>query len=69
MPRLVLPSVWPIALAMHLRHGMWSAAQTLGLTNSPKARIRANIAGYVLAVVIAGGFALVPLSVIVGIVD
>ena len=57
------------ALAMHLRHGVWSAAQTLGLTNTPQSRKRANLAGYTLAVVIAGGFALVPLSVIVGIVD
>ncbi len=57
------------ALAMHLRHGVWSASQTLGWTNTRQARRRANLAGYALAVVIAGGFALVPLSVIVGIVD
>jgi succinate dehydrogenase / fumarate reductase cytochrome b subunit len=58
-----------VALAMHLRHGVWSAAQTLGLTNTPAARRRANIAGYTLALVVAGGFALVPLSVLFGIVD
>lgn len=58
-----------VALALHLRHGVWSASQTLGLTNSPAARRRANLAGYALAVVVAGGFALVPLSVLVGIVD
>ena len=23
-----------VALALHLRHGVWSAAQTLGLTNN-----------------------------------
>ena len=57
------------ALAMHLRHGTWSAAQTLGFTNSPKTRHAANLLGYTLAVVIAGGFALVPLAVLVGIVD
>jgi succinate dehydrogenase / fumarate reductase cytochrome b subunit len=58
-----------LALAMHLRHGVWSASQTLGLTNGAAARRRANLAGIVLAVVVAGGFALVPLSVLVGIVD
>ena len=57
------------ALAMHLRHGVWSAAQTLGLTGTAQARARANVAGYALAVVVAGGFALVPLAVLTGIVD
>ena len=57
------------ALAMHLRHGVWSAAQTLGLTNSAEARTRWNRAGYATALVIAGGFALVPLSILFGIVE
>lgn len=57
------------ALAMHLRHGVWSACQTLGLTNTARARTRANLAGVALAVIIAGGFALVPLSILLGIVD
>ncbi len=57
------------ALAMHLRHGVWSAAQTLGYTNTPASRRRWNVAGYTVATVIAGGFALVPLSVLFGIVD
>ncbi len=57
------------ALAMHLRHGVWSAAQTLGLTNTATSRARWNVAGYVAALVIAGGFALVPLSILFGIVE
>ena len=57
------------ALAMHLRHGVWSAGQTLGLTNTAQARTRWNAAGYLTALVIAGGFALVPLSILFGIVD
>ena len=57
------------ALAMHLRHGTWSAAQTLGLTNTPAARARWNLVAYAVAAVVAGGFALVPLSVLFGIVD
>lgn len=58
-----------LALAMHLRHGVWSASQTLGFTNTAKSRANANFAGVFLAVVIAGGFALVPLSILFGIVD
>ena len=53
-----------VALGMHLRHGTWSAAQTLGFTSTPARAPRVNPAGYTLAVVIAGGFALVPLSVL-----
>jgi succinate dehydrogenase / fumarate reductase cytochrome b subunit len=58
-----------VALAMHLRHGVFSAAQTMGYTSTPAANRRAHLAGYTLAVVVAGGFALVPLSVLFGIVD
>ena len=57
------------ALAMHLRHGVWSAAQTLGLTNNARARRNANGLGYLLAVVIAGGFSLVPIFVLFGVID
>ena len=54
--------------ALHLHHGTWSAAQTLGLTGTAAARRRAKAAGWVLAVVIAGGFSLVPLAVLSGII-
>jgi succinate dehydrogenase / fumarate reductase, cytochrome b subunit len=58
-----------LALGMHLHHGTWSAAQTLGLTGTARARARAKAAGWVVAVVIAGGFILVPLSILLGIVS
>jgi succinate dehydrogenase / fumarate reductase cytochrome b subunit len=57
------------ALAMHLRHGTWSAAQTLGLTNNARARRNANVLGYLIATVIAGGFSLVPLFVLFGVIS
>jgi succinate dehydrogenase / fumarate reductase cytochrome b subunit len=57
------------ALAMHLRHGVWSAAQTLGLTNNARARRNANVLGVGLAVVIAGGFSLVPVFVLAGVIN
>ena len=58
-----------VALGMHLRHGVWSAAQTMGLTNTAQARAKANLAGYALALLIAGGFAIVPRSVLFGTVE
>ncbi|WP_343906606.1 succinate dehydrogenase cytochrome b subunit [Nocardioides aquiterrae] len=56
------------ALAMHLHHGTWSAAQTLGLTNNARARRNAKALGWILAVVIAGGFSLVPIFVLAGVI-
>ena len=53
-----------VALGMHLRHGVWSAAQTLGVTNNARARRNAKVGGVVAAVVIAGGFALVPIFIL-----
>ncbi len=58
-----------VALAMHLHHGVWSSAQTLGLTNNAKARRNAKALGASLAVVIAGGFSLVPIFVLAGVID
>jgi succinate dehydrogenase / fumarate reductase cytochrome b subunit len=57
------------ALGMHLRHGVWSAAQTLGLTNNARARRNANVLGVLLAVVIAGGFSLVPVFTLLGVIS
>ena len=58
-----------IALGMHIRHGIWSAAQTLGLTNNARARRNASATGIVLAVVVAGGFSLVPIFVLAGVIS
>lgn len=58
-----------VALALHLHHGTFSSLQTLGLTNSAVSRARARATGWVVAIVVAGGFSLVPLSVLVGIIE
>ena len=58
-----------VALGLHLRHGVWSAAQTLGLTGTAAARRTAKTAGLVLALVVTVGFAIVPLSILVGIIE
>ncbi len=54
------------ALGMHLRHGVWSACQTLGWTNTAKSRRYANILGYAVALIVAIGFALPPLAILAG---
>jgi succinate dehydrogenase / fumarate reductase cytochrome b subunit len=51
------------ALGAHLHHGIWSATQTLGLTGSQRTRVLAKRTAFALAVIIAGGFALVPITV------
>jgi len=56
------------ALGAHLHHGIWSAAQTLGLTNSARARAWAKQTAVVTAILTAGGFALVPVAVFLGII-
>jgi succinate dehydrogenase / fumarate reductase, cytochrome b subunit len=58
-----------VALGMHLHHGVWSSAQTLGLTNNASARRNAKVLGGIVAVVIAGGFSLVPIFVLAGVID
>ncbi len=58
-----------LALGLHLHHGVWSAAQTLGLTNNVRARRNAKVLGAIVAVVIAGGFSLVPIFVLAGVIS
>ncbi len=57
-----------VALGMHLRHGVFSSAQTLGYTSSQSARTFWNRAGWTVAIAVAGGFAIVPLSILLGVV-
>jgi succinate dehydrogenase / fumarate reductase, cytochrome b subunit len=57
------------ALGLHIRHGVWSSMQTLGWTGTARARLRANVLGVLVAVVIAGGFALVPIFTLAGVID
>jgi len=58
-----------LALGLHLHHGTFSACQTLGLTNTLTSRTRARVLGWTVAIVIAGGFSLVPLFTLFGVID
>ncbi|WP_431948777.1 succinate dehydrogenase cytochrome b subunit [Actinacidiphila sp. bgisy167] len=57
-----------LALGLHIRHGFWSAAQTLGAVN--KRRDRAlKITANVLAASLTAGFLVVPVAVMTGWVE
>jgi succinate dehydrogenase / fumarate reductase, cytochrome b subunit len=77
------PGRWPVTLfyvvamvmiGLHLRHGVWSALQTLGFTagSTPAAGARrsriARAVALAVAVVLSAGFLLVPLSITFGLV-
>ena len=57
-----------LLLGLHLRHGVWSATQTLGQTNKRRERA-VNAMAYVVSTVLTAGFLLVPLSIAFGLVD
>ncbi|MCW2848996.1 MAG: succinate dehydrogenase [Marmoricola sp.] len=67
-----LTLIYLFAMAMlgaHLHHGIWSSLQTLGLTNTERSRARAKTFGLTLAIIIAGGFSLVPIFVLAGVIS
>ena len=64
---LALYVVAMIALGMHLRHGIWSAVQTLGWSNRNR-QPALKAAALVVALIIVVGFLLPPLAIAFGIV-
>jgi succinate dehydrogenase / fumarate reductase cytochrome b subunit len=56
-----------LALGFHLRHGIWSATQTLGQSNRTRERT-VNAFATVFAVVLTAGFLIPPLSILFGLV-
>jgi len=57
-----------ILVGMHLRHGIWSATQTLGQSNRRR-EVTVNYAATGIATVLTLGFLLVPFSVLFGLID
>jgi succinate dehydrogenase / fumarate reductase cytochrome b subunit len=57
-----------ILLGMHLRHGIWSATQTLGQSNKRRERT-VNAFAIAFSTALIAGFLLVPFSVLFGLVD
>ena len=71
------PSRWPVtvfyllalaALGFHLRHGIWSAVQTIAGPDT-KWRKRTQAIALAVAVLVVAGFAIVPLAVTFGLVS
>jgi succinate dehydrogenase / fumarate reductase, cytochrome b subunit len=54
-----------IIVALHVRHGFWSAFQTMGL-NHPKYMPAIKAVSVIFALVVAGGFGSIPLLVVMG---
>ncbi|MEV6164805.1 succinate dehydrogenase [Streptomyces sp. NPDC052052] len=57
-----------LAVGLHVQHGFWSAAQTLGAGNATRDRALKTIAN-VLALVLTVGFISVPVAVMTGVVS
>ncbi|MGZ4507072.1 MAG: succinate dehydrogenase cytochrome b subunit [Blastococcus sp.] len=57
-----------LLLGMHLRHGIWSATQTLGQSNRRREK-SVNIFATAFAVLLIAGYLVVPAAVVFGLVD
>lgn len=57
-----------VPLGLHIRHGLFSAMQTLGFTSTIRRRALASNAGFATAVVVSLGFASIPIAIMAGIV-
>jgi succinate dehydrogenase / fumarate reductase cytochrome b subunit len=66
---VIIYTIALLAVGLHLRHGVWSALTTLGANTSAITRRRLNLLAYVVAIVITGGFLLVPYSILFGVVS
>ncbi len=61
-----LYAVLILLVCMHIRHGFWSAFQTLGLNSSAKSRRALSVLSIIVAVVLYVGYMLPPLAVLIG---
>lgn len=57
-----------LALGLHVQHGFWSAAQTLGVGSATRDRVLKTIAN-VLALLLTVSFIAVPVGVMTGLVS
>lgn len=57
-----------VALGFHVRHGFWSAAQTLGAGNAARGRLLKTLAD-ILALALTVGFVSVPVAIMTGAVS
>jgi succinate dehydrogenase cytochrome b subunit len=67
VPVSIVYIVAMIALGLHLRHGVWSMFQTLGVSH-PRYILAAHVLAWVIAIVVTVGNISFPLAVLAGIV-
>ena len=53
------------ALALHLHHGIWAVVRTLGVAR-PSTQPLKRVLAVVIAIVVAGGFAIIPIATLAG---
>lgn len=58
-----------VAVGMHLRHGVWGAAMTLGLNRNASSQRRINAVAITVALVIVIGFLLPVFAVLLGVIE
>jgi succinate dehydrogenase / fumarate reductase, cytochrome b subunit len=56
-------------LGMHLLHGIWGAAMTLGLNTSLRRAEQIRLASIVVTTIIVVGFLIPPFAILFGLVD
>ncbi len=59
---VIIYVIGAIALGLHLHHGVWSAFQSIGLSNKKWLKIL-NVIGILFAVFIGAGFAFIPIYI------
>lgn len=57
-----------VMVGLHLRHGLWSAFQSLGLTRRPRSRTALQTGAAVVSAVLVLGFVAAPICVMIGVV-
>ncbi len=60
---VVIYVIGAIALGLHLHHGVWSAFQSIGLSNRKWRKIL-NVLGILISILLAAGYALIPIYVL-----
>ena len=65
VPVSIVYIVAMIALGLHLRHGVWSMFQTLGMSH-PRYIAAAHVLAWVIAIVVTVGTSSFPLAVLAG---
>jgi len=65
---VLIYAICMVLICMHVRHGFFSAFNTLGGNTSPNARKVLNVLGIIVAVALFVGFMSMPLAILIGVI-